>query len=186
MNWTVGRRIGVGFSIVLGLLVVCIGLGVWVLRSVTDTYESAITQRRTDLVPALRAESELRRANISYLRFMLETNEQQIHERDSTDALAASLIKQLQDSADTDTERTAWAQAAVLQTRWRRATDSSIAAKRAGNMPEALRIRAEVSQPIRTQLDSIFHAGVARATRRRFERRRTVNFSIASAGSAWS
>ncbi|HEY5061009.1 MAG TPA: methyl-accepting chemotaxis protein [Gemmatimonadaceae bacterium] len=164
MTWTVGRRIMVGFAIVLGLLVLVAGLGVWALRGVTSAYDGALLQRKFALVPALRAESELRGENTSFLRYLLEGNDVQIHQRDSIDLLAGSLIAQLRDSADGDADRRAWQQAIDLHSRWRASTDSSVAAKRAGNMGEALRIRAQVSQPIRAELDSIFRLGVLRTT----------------------
>jgi methyl-accepting chemotaxis protein len=164
MNMTVGRRIAIGFSIVLGLLIAVAGLSVWTLHSVTDTYENALSQRRTALVPALRAESELRGANTSYLRYLVEGTEVQVHARDSIDAVATGLIEQLRDSADTDADRQHWQAAFDLHARWHAATDTSIAAKRAGNLPEALRIRSQVSQPIRAQLDSMFRNGVNRTS----------------------
>jgi methyl-accepting chemotaxis protein len=164
MNWTVGKRIAVGFSLVLGLLVFVAGLGVWALRSVTDSYEIGLYQRHFALVPALRAESELRGANTAFLRFLLEGNDIQLRTRDSVDRVAVALITQLRDSADTDIDRLSWQAAFDLHRRWFASTDSSVAAKRAGNMPEALRIRAQITQPLRNDLDSIFRAGVQRTT----------------------
>ncbi|MEP6494832.1 MAG: methyl-accepting chemotaxis protein [bacterium] len=164
MNYTVGRRIVVGFSIVLTLLMVVAALGVWSLRSVTAHFEDALFQRRVALVPALRAESELRATNSAFLRYLLEGSEPQLRARDSLNALASSLIAQLRDSALTEVDKQSWQAALALQNRWRASTDSSIVARRAGNMPEALRIRAQISQPIRTELDSLFRLGVQRAS----------------------
>jgi methyl-accepting chemotaxis protein len=164
MTWTVGRRITVGFSIVLGLLAIVAGLGVWALHSATGTYESALGQRRSALVPALKGESELRGANTAYLRYLLEGTEGQAHQRDSIITLAANLITELRDSSDNDVDHRAWQQAFDLLARWRAATDSSMAAKRAGKLDEALRIRAQLAQPIRGQLDSMFRVGVQRTS----------------------
>jgi methyl-accepting chemotaxis protein len=163
MTWTVGKRITVGFSIVLGLLVVVAGLGVWALSSATNTYENALQQRRSALTPALRAESELRGANTAFLRFLLEGNDANQRGRDSIDAIASNLIVELRDSAETDVDRQTWDAATVMHRRWRSASDSAITAKRAGNMAEALRIRGQLVQPVRTQLDSLFRVGVQRA-----------------------
>ncbi len=164
MNWTVGRRIVVGFSIVLGLLVFVAGLGVWALHSVTNTYETALYQRRTALVPALRAESELRGANMSYLRYLLEGDEGQQRIRDSINTVAATLLAQLRDSSVTADEHALWQSGTALHARWRAATDSSVAAKRAGNMAEALRIRNVSATPVRIQLDSMFRSAVQRTS----------------------
>lgn len=164
MTWTVGKRIIAGFSSVLVLLVLVAALAVWSLRSVTDSYEAGLFQRHFALVPALRGESELRGANTAFLRYLLEGSESQLQIRDSVDRVATGLITQLRDSADTDADRQSWQAAFLLHNRWRASTDSSVAAKRAGNMPEALRIRAQVTQPIRAELDSMFRAGVQRTT----------------------
>lgn len=164
MTWTIGRRIVVGFSIVLGLLVFVAVLGVWALTSVTNSYEDGLRQRHIALVPALRAESELRGANTAFLRYLLEGTDAQVHVRDSIDAVATSLIAQLRDSAAGDVDRQLWQTAFDLHRRWRASTDSSVAAKRANNMPEALRIRAQLSQPLRAELDSMFRVAVDRTT----------------------
>lgn len=160
MTWTVNRRIVFGFSIVLGLLVVVSGLGVWALSSTTETYDHALQVRRHALVPALRAESEVRAANMAYLRFLLEGSPRDARMRDSLDGIVGSLITQLRDSAENDADRHDWENAANLHQRWAAAGDSAMAAKRANNIPEALRIRATVEQPIRFALDSVFRNGV--------------------------
>ena len=164
MTWTVGKRIVVAFSSLLLLMVLVAALGVWSLRSVTDSYESGLYQRHFALVPALKAESELRGANTAFLRYLLEGTEIQLHQRDSIDAVGSALITVLRDSSDTDADRRAWQTAFDLHRRWLASTDLAVAAKRAGNMPEALRIRAQVTQPIRNELDSIFRAGVQRTS----------------------
>ncbi|MEO8580125.1 MAG: methyl-accepting chemotaxis protein [Gemmatimonadales bacterium] len=165
MTWTVNRRIVFGFSIVLGLLLVVAGLGVWALSSTTATYDHALDVRRQALMPALRAESVTRAANMAYLRYLLEGSPQDVRIRDSLNTVVGSLIGQLRDSADTDAERRAWQDGAALYERWTAAGDAAMAAKRAGNLPEAIRIRANVEQPVRFALDSVFHNGVVRATR---------------------
>jgi methyl-accepting chemotaxis protein len=164
MRWTVTSRIALGFSIVLLLLIIVASVGVWALHSSTGSYDLALQQRRTALVPALRGESELRGANTAYLRYLLEGNEAHVRTRDSIDAIASSLITQLRDSAESDSERTLWVRAADLHNRWHAGTDSSIRLRRQNNLSGALQVRATLSQPIRTQLDSIFRMGVVRAT----------------------
>jgi CHASE3 domain sensor protein len=163
MNWTIGRRITSGFSLVLVLLVLVAALGVWALRATTGTYDQALGQRRFALVPALRGESELRGANVAYLRYLLEGNEAQARARDSIDAVATSLLVQLRDSADEAVDRATWQRALDLFGSWRAITDSSMKVRRAGNLPEAVRLRA-VSQPGRDQLDSLFRGGVLHAS----------------------
>jgi methyl-accepting chemotaxis protein len=163
MTWTVNRRIVFGFSIVLALLLVVAGIGVWALTSSSTAYERALEVRRHGLVPALQAESEARATNMAYLRFLLEGSPQELRIRDSTNSIVISRIAQLRDSADNDADRQFWQDAAALQQRWTASVDAAIAAKRANSQAEALRLRATVEQPISLALDSAFRNGVQHA-----------------------
>jgi methyl-accepting chemotaxis protein len=163
MNWTISRRIVSGFTLVLLLVAIVTGVGAWALRTVTDTYEHALAQRRINFVPALQLESELQATNMAYLRFLLEGFEVHARARDSIDAVARGLLMQLRDSAETDVDRQAWSNIATTHQRWFEQTDSAMAAKRAKNEPRALYIRANVEHPIRLQLDSMIQGEVNRA-----------------------
>ena len=163
MNWTVGRRIVAGFSVVLLLVLIVSVLGTWSLRRVTNTYEHAIAQRRTSLVPALVVESEMRGANMAYLRYLLLGDESNVRTRDSLNAIANGLLTQLRDSAEGDGDRNAWIGAASTYRRWVVVGDSAIAARRANHLDVALQIRSQVESPVRLLLDSAFRGGVARA-----------------------
>ena len=176
MNWTVSRRIATGFTVILLLLVAVALLGVWALHSVNDSYDRALKQRQSELVPALRGESEIRGANAAVLRYLLEGNAEHIRDADSINAVAATLIAGLRDSVTDDAQRRAWQTTADLHARWRKATDSSVALRRLGNLNEAMRIRSTLSQPLRTQLDSMFRSGVNVAS--------TASARTASAGAS--
>jgi methyl-accepting chemotaxis protein len=164
MNLTVSRRIVWGFSIVLVLLLLVAALGGWALRATTASYGTALAQRRTLLVPALNAESEVRTANIEYLRFLLEGDERYVRGRDSVTAVARDLLEALRDSTPDERDRQTWVESLDLLERWRAASDASIAARREGNLAEAMRIRAAQSQPRRAELDRTIRRGVVRAT----------------------
>ncbi len=166
MTWTVTRRIALGFSIILILLAGVASLGAWSLRSTRMTYEDALAERRTSLIPALRAESEVRGANSAFLQFLLEGNEAMVHSRDSINLLTLSLITQLRDSANTDADRATWNAVFDDFRQWKSATDSSINARRRNNVAEAIRIRTVVAQPVRAVLDSTFRTAVSRAAAR--------------------
>jgi methyl-accepting chemotaxis protein len=163
MSWTVSRRILVGFSIILLLLVVVGGLATWSLHSTATAYDEAAQQRKLALVPALRAESELRNANGAYLRYLLEVRDVDRHDHDSLSIVVVQLATQLRASATTTGERQQWDEALALHTRWKLLTDTSIQVRKGGNLTGALRIRGEAA-PIRHDLESRFNAGVSRAT----------------------
>ena len=163
MSWTVSRRILVGFSIILLLLVVVGGLATWSLHNTATTYDEAALQRKQALVPALRAESELRNANVAFLRYLLEMRDVDRQALDSLSIVVVQLVTQLRDSAKTTGERQQWDDALALHTRWKLATDTSIRVRRTGNLTGALRIRGEAGA-IRGEIESRFNAGVTRAT----------------------
>ena len=163
MTWTVSRRIVWGFSIVLALLLLVAALGAWALRETNRSYEAAIAQRRTLLVPALEAESEVRTANVEYLRYLVEGDERHVRSRDSVAARGRTLLETLRESSPDEGLRRSWEQSLDLYDRWLAAADASIAARRAGNTAEAVRLRATQSQPLRTELDRTIRRGVARA-----------------------
>lgn len=162
MNWTVSRRIFTGFSGILLLVAIVAGLGAWALVTVTNTYDRALKQRRTSYVPALIAESEMRGANMGYLKYLLEGTEQNIRERDSLLTISRRLLTQLRDSATDDVDRNTWDDIQARFNRWVTTTDSAVAARRAGKLDEATRIRQNVEHPIRVAMDSAIDAAVAR------------------------
>lgn len=165
MSWTVSRRILVGFSFILILLAVVGALATRSLTNTSDTYERAIRQRRTGLVPALRGESELRSGNVSYLRYLLDAHDADKQAHDSVNSNVARLLLQLRDSASTSEDRQQWDEAQALFGRWKAATDTSMKLRRLGNIAAAARIRTESVAPIGADLEAHFAGGVMRATR---------------------
>src|SRR5262249_21056003 len=151
---TVSRRIFAGFSAVLLLVILVSALGAWALRSVTDTYESALRQRRVSLVPTLVTKAETQGANMAYLRFLLEGTNDHLAVRDSLIRLSRNLLTQLSDSAASDDERARWTNVDAIFSRWLAAGDSAIRARAAGRTNDAIAIRRSVEHPIRLQLDS--------------------------------
>ncbi|MDB4906039.1 MAG: methyl-accepting chemotaxis protein [Gemmatimonadetes bacterium] len=166
MNWTISRRIGLGFSLVLALLTLVALLGWYSLRQTSASYESALADRRISLVPVIRAESELRAANVEYLRFLLEPSAQYRKSRDSLLDVDALLVGRLKDSASTAEARQTWDQALKLLGDWRQGSDSSMALRMRGDLVGANAIRTGSAAPTREQLEAIYRGEVGRATER--------------------
>ena len=164
MNWTVGRRIAFGFAFVLVLLALVAALGSWALRRTTQSYEEAIAQRRTLLVPALDAETEVRTANVEYLRYLLEGDERYVRSRDSVVAIARELLDGLREASPTADIRASWHESLLQLDRWVVASSASVAARRDGRIEESLRLRRDQSQPVRAELDRAIRRGVGRAS----------------------
>ncbi|MBI4637214.1 MAG: hypothetical protein HY727_12765, partial [Candidatus Rokubacteria bacterium] len=58
MGWTVGRRIAIGYAVVLVLLLVVAGVGMYALPRTTDTFQAAVRQQEQSL-EALRADERI-------------------------------------------------------------------------------------------------------------------------------
>ncbi len=166
MHWTVSRRIAAGFSLGLALVVVVTALGAWALLQTSRLYQEALDDERQTLVPALEAESETRRSQLDFLRFLLGPAEEHARSHDSTLALARGLVEQLRDAAPTPEARANWTEALAALARWDQAAKASMAAVRAGRQAEALRIRDRQATPARDVMRQQMRAGIERIERR--------------------
>src|SRR5919197_3611243 len=99
MHWTVGRRITLAFTAGLGLVVVISVVGVMALARSSATFEAALHDERNSLLPALRAESDFRRARLEDLHFILKQDERNVQVAESLFAISRALLVQLRDSA---------------------------------------------------------------------------------------
>lgn len=165
MNWTVSRRILVGFSAVLALVVAVSIVGAYALGRVTRADDAALRQERDVVSPALLARDHFQRANLDYLFYLVKQDERWSVSRDSNTALARSLVGALRDSADTEERRDGWGQALALLDRWNVAITKSMAVARGGRVDEALRVRDQEVGPIRDSLRAVLQVGMAQAQR---------------------
>ncbi|HUQ82394.1 MAG TPA: methyl-accepting chemotaxis protein [Gemmatimonadaceae bacterium] len=153
MEWTVARRIALGYAISLALVIVVATIGAYSLRSTSNTYDDAIRTRRELLINGLRAESELRAANVSNLRYMIEESDRYTRERDSSLAVARNLIGSIRAASTREEDRVAWSSALSLVDRWEQAMRRAAALTASGNAAEAARMRRDEVQPVRDQID---------------------------------
>ena len=154
MQWTVGRRIGLGFAISLALIVIVAGIGAYTLRTTSRTYENAIAVRRQLLVSAVRAASELRAANIGNLRYMVEQSDRYLRQRDSSLAVSRNLIESVRTASTRDDERATWTAILASVQKWEQAMRRAATAYAAGNVTEANRVRHDEIQPVRDEIDA--------------------------------
>lgn len=178
MHWTVGRRITAGFAVGLGLVAVVAAVGIVALRGASRAYQAALDIQRRTLVPALNAESEFRRANLDFLRYLLSQQEQHARNRDSTLALSRDLVVALRDSARTPESRAFWEEALAAVARWDRESRASMAAASAGRQAEALRIWDSRALPAVLEVRVAFQRGTDWA------HRATEAATVASAAAA--
>jgi methyl-accepting chemotaxis protein len=165
MTWTIGRRIAAALATALVLLAIVAIVGARALGSSAKAYELALAARRTQVAPALRAESELRGATIEQLRLFVGDEQRYERSRDSIVAGAHKLIIDLRSSAPTGTDSARWASAEQLLRRWNAAMVTQGVALAAGRRDEALRLRAAVVEPLRTEIDAVIRGGIVEAQR---------------------
>lgn len=160
MTMTISRRIVIGFAVTLTLILVVALVGGVAVRRTDTAYGKVIALHDATLVPALRAESEIRGANAFYLRFLVEREERFASGRDSAVAQARLLITRVRDAVTAE-DRAAWDEIITALGRWETATRASMQASRAGNETEATRIRASEVQPTGATLDNLIRQDVA-------------------------
>ncbi|CAN5124155.1 hypothetical protein BH09GEM1_BH09GEM1_12980 [soil metagenome] len=165
MTLTVGRRIALALAIELVLLTVVAVIGWGALGKTTDAYETALASRRATLVPAMRAESQLKEADINHLRMLLGYDARFERARDSLVANARVLTVQIRDSVKTDQQRTQWTATTALLGRWADALLAGGAASKANDAAAVLRIRNTRTEPISDSVFALINASVAVAAR---------------------
>ena len=155
MNWTVGRRIALALAIELVLLAIVAAVGAFNLGKTAETYEAALAIRRTTLIPALRADGEVKSANVEHLRAMVTGDALHERRRDSIVANALTSMAALRDTVASQELKQGWGQGAALLSKWRDAAIATSAANRAGDKAAALRIRETQLEPIGNSMDSL-------------------------------
>ena len=159
MNWTIGRRIAGALATELALLLIVAVVGAAALGRTTTAYEHALTVRRTQVAPAIRAESELRAANVEQLRLLVDGDPRYARSRDSLVNTSRQIINGLRDAADRSADSARWGNADAVLIRWNAAMVGAGTAQASGNRAEALRLRATAVEPLRAVLDSVIREG---------------------------
>ena len=166
MPMTVGRRIALALAIELALLVVVAMIGASSLGKTADAYEMALASRRSSVVPALRAELEIKEANIEQLRGLYTNDPRYDRARDSLVTTSRVMLTQLRDTAGTPAERDRWTVASSLLSQWNDALLAASVASKAGDQPGVLRIRASRLQPLGDTLDAVIRSNITAGLRR--------------------
>jgi methyl-accepting chemotaxis protein len=166
MNFTVGWRIALALAIELALVAIVAVIGARALGKATEAYETVLVSRRTTVVPAMRAESDIRGANVEQLRYTLGGDAKYARARDSLVAASRATLQHLGDTVLTAEDRGRWTLASALLSRWNDAMLASAAATTAGNQAAALRIRGERVEPLLDTLETLIRAASTDARRR--------------------
>ena len=155
MSWTVGRRIGSGYAVVLLLLAVVAGVGVSSLSRTAGAFETVVQDQERYLVAVWKTDGAIDAATAGLLRYLLSPQEGTLKDWESGVAEARRTMAELRDT-NVDAElRTGWSEALSLQERLEEVSRLAIAAQQAGHHAEALRLRDERMTPVRKQRDAL-------------------------------
>ena len=129
-EWTVGRRVGTGFGIGLVLVAAVTIVAWWALGRTVSSYEKTLNERKGMLLPAVQMKSDIRGANVDYLRYLLEGEKHYAASADSgiRSARATAVKAQTMAEMSSSTVQT-WQQLVALLDQWAAGVDSSIAAR---------------------------------------------------------
>ena len=163
MTWTVSRRIAAGFALVLLLVVAVAVAGAVALARGERAYGEALTDARTRALPALRAQSELRRATMSFLRYLLRRDDEDLRTYDSAYAVVQEILVRLGDSARTTDDQAIWTEAGGAAERWLEATRPLMAAAGRGETPAVVGRRLELTVPLQRAAREVIERGLQAA-----------------------
>ncbi|MGB4780850.1 MCP four helix bundle domain-containing protein, partial [Candidatus Methylomirabilis sp.] len=152
MRWTVGQRITVGYAVILVLLVVAAGAGMFALSRIAGTFETVIRQHEQGIETALEARGDADRAVVSFFRYLQTRQEQFLKDRDRQLAEAREAMTRLRDTSATAEAKKGWEESLGLLNAWDEASSAMIAATKARREVEAIRILTERTAPAHDQL----------------------------------
>ena len=151
MTWTVGRRVGVGYAVILLLLTVVAAGGVYSLSLTAQTLRAVIHQREQGIEAALEAGGAADRAVVGFLRYRLAREERFLKQRGDEITAARAAITRLRDAGATPEAKQAWQEMLGLVNAWEEASSAVIAATKANRDADAARIFNERVVPARDQ-----------------------------------
>ncbi|MBX6364093.1 MAG: hypothetical protein IRZ00_09520 [Gemmatimonadetes bacterium] len=162
MNWTVSRRIVLGFALVLGLTALVAGAGAIALRNAVRAYSAALLQERTVVDAALRAKAAAQEASIYDLRFLLDPRAEFARGRDSATAEAQRLVEGLR-ATTTGQLQADFAQVLELLRRWDAAIRTTRGPTAAQSREQNVQEWAEQILPLRVAAGDLIDRGIVDA-----------------------
>lgn len=150
-RWTVGKRIAVGYAVLLALLATAAGVGTFALSDTRSTFRSAIRVQEQEAIRALEANAAFQNAGREFRGFLLLGNKTFLKSKNFQIANARRTAAVLRDTSGTAKLRAGWGEVLRLFDAWDEATQAAVAAKTAGREGEALRIFREQTVPAATR-----------------------------------
>lgn len=167
MKWTVSRRIGVGFALVLVLMLVGGALASFALRRSSTASELALGTVRHRLVPAALAQSDWRRARVDYLRLLVQFDAGLITSADSLVTAVRAHAVGLRDSSVMEPQEQAlWVEVIRDLDEWRARAREVGELARTGRHDEAVRLFSATVGPQADSIGATIITGIGMVQRR--------------------
>ena len=151
MRWSIGQRMAFGFAVIIILYMVVAAIGGVTRARTNDLYEGTIHQQQA-LVDGQEAESAINLASAEFLRYLLASDEKALNGWEKGISTARQALTRLRDGAATPDTKAGWGEMLNFVSTFEEAAKTVIAAKKARQEPQALRLREERLQPLRDQL----------------------------------
>jgi methyl-accepting chemotaxis protein len=118
MQWTLGRRIAIGFGLSLFLVAVVSAMSYYELSRASSVSEQLVGKIRETTITAYRAQTERRTASLAHFEYLLGGAPTWLRRRDSTLALSHGIARRLAAEAANPAIRAAWQDADAGLDRW--------------------------------------------------------------------
>jgi len=148
MRWTVGQRIALGYAVILLLLIVVAGVGVYTLPRIADTFDKVAHVQAQRMSGVISQKVALSSALVGFLRYLLTGDEVFLKSYETGIADARRTLMELQATSPTAELKTGWGEVVRLLDGWEGKTKQAIAAKRTGRQDQAVRIVHDEVVPV--------------------------------------
>ncbi|HYF91569.1 MAG TPA: methyl-accepting chemotaxis protein [Symbiobacteriaceae bacterium] len=160
MQRSLGWRIGRGYAIILSLLVLVAFTGLYATSGAVNRYQVVIQEREVILNGALKVHSGIEEAVAAFLRYQLLGGDSYLTEWNDAYGRAHQAASLLTDAVAPD-QRKPWQELVTLVGAWGDKAEVSIAARKNGNIDEAMQVHQSQVWPARAEMTAAIERLVA-------------------------
>ncbi len=152
MRTTVGQRIAAGYAVILVLLVLVAGIGVWTAARTVDTYERTLQESERGLNAQLTVSQEAADARAIFLGYLVGLTDSSPQDWENKVASVRRSLQGLRDAAGQPEVRAQWDTALGLWARWEEGARTAMAHVREGRQLQAQTMATRDVAPVWQQL----------------------------------
>jgi methyl-accepting chemotaxis protein len=152
MSWTVGRRIVLGYALILLLLLVVAGVGTYQLPRTSGTFERAVRAQEQELIAPLEAKSVIAFANLHVLRYLVTKDTAFLKQWEVDILQARQSMAELQNGNQSADLKIGWGEALRLLQNWEETVRLMLSMTMSGHREDAVRILTDRMIPLQMQL----------------------------------